>query len=119
MPRLIFSLFLTYAAVAQTKVDPARVTRLMQRAVVVDLHDDTTQMIVDEGYDLGILHDFGQVDIPRMRKGGVSGLFMSVWTDSDRYTPTESIRRALIHVDGVRRSEERRVGKERPPPAVP
>src|ERR1039458_8321993 len=110
MPRLIFSLFLTYAAVAQTKVDPERAARLMQRAVVVDLHDDTTQMIVDEGYDLGILHDFGQVDIPRMRKGGVSGLFLSIWTDSDRYTPTEAIRRTLIQIDAVRRETARHPG---------
>jgi membrane dipeptidase len=107
MHRLIFPLFLAYAAVAQTKVDPARVTRLLQRAVVIDLHDDTTQMIVDEAYDLGKLHDYGQVDIPRMRKGNVSGMFMSIWTDSDRYTPTEAIRRTLIQIDGVRREVAR------------
>ena len=62
--------------------------RLLQRAVIIDLHDDTTQMIVDEGYNLAEKHDFGQVDIPRMRAGHVSGLFLSIWTDPDRYTPT-------------------------------
>jgi membrane dipeptidase len=83
------------------------VTRLLQRAVLIDLHDDTTQMIVDEGYNLAEKHDFGQVDIPRMRAGHISGLFLSIWTDPDRYTPTEAVRRALEEIDAVRRETAR------------
>jgi len=56
---LVFFLVLGFSAIAQTKVDPARVDRLLARAVVIDLHDDTTQMIVDEGYNLGERHDYG------------------------------------------------------------
>jgi membrane dipeptidase len=111
MHRLALLLFLGYSATAQTKVEPARVDRLLQRAVVIDLHDDTTQMIVDEGYNLGEKHDFGQVDIPRMREGHVGGLFLSIWTDSDRYTPTEAIRRTLVQIDGVRREVARHPGE--------
>src|SRR5580658_6050521 len=95
MVKLALPLAVAFAAFAQTNVDPARVTRLLQRAVIIDLHDDTTQMILDEGYNLAEKHSFGQVDIPRMRAGHISGLFMSIWVDTDRYTPTESIRRAL------------------------
>jgi membrane dipeptidase len=95
------------AACAQTRVDPARVTRLLERAVLIDLHDDTTQMILDEGYNLAEKHDYGQVDIPRMRAGHVSGLFLSIWTDPDRYTPTEAVRRALEQIDAVRRETAR------------
>jgi membrane dipeptidase len=91
------------AAMAQTKVDPARVTRLLQRAVVLDLHDDTTQMIVDEGYDLAERHDYGQVDVPRMREGHATGVFLSIWTDAVRYTPAEAIRRALDQIDAIDR----------------
>src|SRR5260370_26059991 len=107
MNRLALLLLLEFSATAQTKVDPARVDRLLQRAVVIDLHDDTTQMIVDEGYNLGEKHDYGQVDIPRMRAGHVSGLFLSIWTDSDRYTPVEAIRRTLEQIDAVRREVAR------------
>jgi len=107
MTRTVVGLLLACAAAAQTRVDPARVARLLERAVVVDLHDDTTQMMVDEGYNLGELHDYGQVDIPRMRKGHVSGLFLSIWTDSERYTPPESIRRALDEIDTARREVAR------------
>jgi membrane dipeptidase len=101
---------LAYSATAQTKVDPARVERLLERAVVIDLHDDTTQMILDEGYNLGEKHDYGQVDTPRMRAGHVSGLFLSLWTDSDRYTPGEAIRRTLQQIDAVRREIARHPG---------
>ena len=110
MLRLALALFWAYSATAQTKVDPARVERLLERAVVIDLHDDTTQMILDEGYNLGEKHDYGQVDIPRMRTGHVSGLFLSLWTDSDRYTPGEAIRRTLQQIDAVHREIARHPG---------
>ena len=90
MNRLAVLLLLAFSATAQTRVDPARVDRLLQRAVIIDLHDDTTQLIVDEGYNLGEKHDYGQVDIPRMRAGHVGGLFLSIWTDTGRYTPAGS-----------------------------
>ena len=108
---LCFLCFLpAFPAVAQTKADPARVERLLQRAIVLDLHDDTTQMIVDEGYNLGEKHDYGQVDIPRMRAGHVGGIFLSIWTDTDRFTPTEAVRRTLEQIDGVKREVARHPG---------
>ncbi|HLY18410.1 MAG TPA: dipeptidase [Bryobacteraceae bacterium] len=94
-------------AAAQTKADPARLERLLRRAVVLDLHDDTTQMIVDEAYDLTVRHDYGQVDVPRLREGHVTGVFLSIWTDAVEYTPPEAIRRALEQIDAVRREVAR------------
>ena len=111
MIKLVLLLAIALAALAQTaNVDAARVSRLLDRAVIVDLHDDTTQMLLDEGYDLAEKHAFGQVDIPRMRAGHVGGLFLSIWTDPDRYTPTEAIRRALEQIDAVRRQVARHTG---------
>src|ERR1035438_2722905 len=107
MYRFALFLLLAISASAQTKADPARVDRLLRRAVVIDLHDDTTQMILDEAYNLGEMHDYGQVDIPRMRAGHVGGLFLSLWTDTGRYTPTEAIRRTLQQIDAVRREVAR------------
>ena len=83
MNKLVLVLVLGFSAAAQTKVDPSRVARLLNRAVVIDLHNDTTQMIVDEGYNLAEKHDYGQVDIPRMRTGHAGALFLSLWTDTD------------------------------------
>jgi len=98
---------LAVPAAAQTKADPARLERLLRRAVVLDLHDDTTQMIVDEAYDLTVRHDYGQVDVPRLREGHVTGVFLSIWTDAVEYTPPEAIRRALEQIDAVRREVAR------------
>jgi len=103
-------LLLAASAAAQSKTAPTRVSRLLDRAVVIDLHDDTTQMITDEAYDLSVEHDYGQVDIPRMRKGHVTAIFFSIWTDTDRYTPLEAIRRTLDQMDAVRREVARHPG---------
>ena len=59
------------------------------------------------GYDLTQRHDYGQVDVPRMRQGHVAGVFLSIWTDAVQYTPAESIRRALDQIDAVRREVAR------------
>lgn len=103
IPGLAVLLTVVFSAASQTKVDAGRVTRLLQRAIVLDLHDDTTQMIVDEGYDLAEKHDYGQVDLPRMREGGASGVFLSIWTSAELYTPPESARRALDQIDAIQR----------------
>ena len=105
MLRLIVLLLVTIpGAIA---ADSARVARLLNRAIIIDLHDDTTQMILDEGYNLAEHHTFGQVDIPRMRAGHVSGIFMSIFVDADRYTPGEAVRRSLAEIDAVRRETAR------------
>ncbi len=103
LPLCVFAI----TAFGQTQVDPARINRLLDRAIIVDLHDDTTQMIVDEHYNLADRHDFGEVDIPRMRQGHIGGIFFSIWTDSEKYTPTEAIRRSLDQIDAVRREVAR------------
>src|SRR5690348_16634429 len=103
MTRFLVCCVLAASALAQNRSDTARLARLLERAVIIDLHDDTTQMIVDEHYNLGERHTYGQVDIPRMREGHTGGLFFSIWTDSERYTPLESIRRALEEIEAVRR----------------
>jgi Membrane dipeptidase (Peptidase family M19) len=59
-------------------------------------------MIVDEGYDLADAHDYGQVGVPRMRRGRATGVFLAIWTDAVAYTPAQSIQRALDQIDAVR-----------------
>ncbi len=107
MHRFLPLLLTGLSAAAQVNVDAGRVRRVLDQAIVLDLHDDTTQLMVDEAYRLAERHDFGQVDIPRMREGGVTGLFLSLWTDPGGYTPTETIRRTLEQIDAVRREVAR------------
>src|SRR4051794_1969923 len=58
----------------------ARAKQVHDAAIVVDSHDDTTQRLLSEkGFDLGTRHENGNVDIPRMRDGGLDALFFSIW----------------------------------------
>src|SRR4051812_25463463 len=107
MMKLALCLAVAISAAGQSPTDPMRVMRLLQRAVLVDLHDDTTQMIVDEAYSLGEKHDYGQVAPPRRRTGHVPGFFFSIGNDPDRSPPTEAPRRPLEQMDGVRREPAR------------
>src|ERR1700726_3893363 len=49
------------------------------RSIVVDTHDDTTQRLLDPKFDLGTRHPDGSIDIPRMREGGLSAIFFSIY----------------------------------------
>jgi membrane dipeptidase len=86
---------------------PPQPASLLERSVVLDLHCDTPMLIQAEGFDLGRRHDYGQVDIPRMREGGVSGVFFSIYTSVTSGTPLEAVKKALEIIDGVRREVAR------------
>ncbi len=76
--------------------------RVLERSMVLDLHCDTPMLITDEGFNLGERHDYGHVDIPRLRQGGVTGVFFSIYTSPTAQPPPESVKRALAIIDAVR-----------------
>src|SRR5215831_2208479 len=79
-----------------------RAKQLHDRAIVVDSHDDTTQrLIFDKVFDIGKRNPNGNIDIPRMRDGGMDGLFFSIWVPSDVTGPT-AVKRAFDQIDAVR-----------------
>ena len=80
---------------------PAAKLSLLERSIVLDLHCDTPMLISAEGYDLGERHDYGQVDIPRMREGGVTGVFFSIYTSATTMPPAAAAKRALEIIDDV------------------
>lgn len=62
----------------------ARAKQIHDRAIVVDTHDDTTQrLLFDKTFDIAVRQKNGNIDIPRMREGGLDGLFFSIWVPSD------------------------------------
>src|SRR5262245_65506167 len=73
-----------------------------QRAIVVDTHADTTQrLIFDPKFNLAERHSDGNIDIPRMRDGGLDALFFSIWVPSDVTGPI-AVKRAFDQIDAVR-----------------
>ena len=75
--------------------------KLTHSAIVVDTHDDTTQRLLDPKFDLGVRHSDGSIDIPRMKEGGLDGIFFSIWM-SGKVTGPEAVKRATAQIGAVR-----------------
>ncbi len=78
-----------------------RARKLHFASIVVDTHDDTTQRFLDGGFDLGARSSSGGIDIPRMKEGGLGGIFFSIWIPSKIAGP-EAVKHALDQIDEVR-----------------
>ena len=94
------------AAAPDTAPEPITISdqarRVHAAAIVVDTHADTTQRLVAPGgFDLGVRHSDGNVDIPRMRQGGLGAQFFSIWVPSDVTGPA-AVKRSLQQIDAVR-----------------
>jgi len=86
-------------AAAQSVSDQAK--KLQSSSIVIDTHDDTTQRLLDPKFDLSVRHSDGNIDIPRMKEGGLSAIFFSIWIPSKILGP-EAVKKALDQIDAVR-----------------
>src|SRR4029077_17754251 len=78
-----------------------RAHKLQFSSIVIDTHDDTTQRLFSKAYDLGKRNADGAIDTPRMREGGMNGIFFSIWIDGRTMGPP-AIQKALDQIDAVR-----------------
>jgi len=73
---------------------------------VADLHDDTPLNVM-KGIDIGVRNSIGQIDIPRMKEGGLDLIFFSVWLDSVYYMDNDyAYERANEIIDAVEAVEQ-------------
>lgn len=78
-----------------------RAAQIHRDAIVIDTHADTVQrMFFDKTFDIGARHADGNIDIPRMREGGLDAMFFSIWVPSD-VTGPPAVKRALDLIDAV------------------
>ena len=91
-------LFLSRAVSADEIAERAR--KLHFSSLVLDTHDDTTQRFFSKDFDLGKRNPDGQVDIPRLREGGMDAIFFSIWIDG-RITGPPAVEKALDQIDAV------------------
>ena len=80
--------------------------KLTYSSVVMDTHDDTTQRMLDPKFDLGLRHTDGSIDIPRMKEGGLTGIFFSIWIPS-KITGPEAVKRAKTQIAAVQEQVKR------------
>jgi membrane dipeptidase len=74
--------------------------RVLQRAIIIDTHADTPQMMLDANYDLADPASPFMVSIPKARTGHLGAEFMSIWVDVD-WPKDDLIHRALDLIDAV------------------
>ncbi len=86
----------------RTRAEAEDVARkVLEHAVVIDTHEDTPQMFLDEGYDLADPNSPFMVSIPKMRAGHLGGAFFSIWVDV-KWPPGDLIHRGIDLIDAVR-----------------
>lgn len=78
-----------------------RARQVHERAIVIDGHADTPQRLLDTRFDIGARHDTGNLDIPRMRAGGLDAVFFSIWVPGT-VKGAVAVTRALAQIDAVR-----------------
>ncbi len=99
----ILLLGLPLIASAQTVKISQHARDLHFSSIVMDTHDDTTQRLLDPQFDLGARHDDGNIDIPRMKAGGLDGIFFSIYMPGTITGPV-AVEKALGQIDAVRRA---------------
>jgi len=78
-----------------------------RKAIVVDTHNDILSMMTDDNYDIGV-SSTGKyhTDLARMKQGGLTAEFFSVYVDRKYATEGGAARRALDMIDYVYRAAE-------------
>ena len=67
------------------KTDPLAVHK---SAIVIDTHADTTQRMLDDGYDLTDPLKGGYLNFESARQGNLGAEFFSIWVDPPRLRAT-------------------------------
>ena len=85
-----------------------RALKLQRSAIVVDTHNDILSFMYDEDYDVGE-SSLGRyhTDIARMKEGGLTAEFFSVYVDRSYAEKGGAARRAMDLIDRVYRAAER------------
>ena len=97
---LLSSLTAVFAA-ERTPAEADKVAQqVLARAIIIDTHSDTPQMMLDEGYDLADPKSPFMVSIAKMREGHVGAEFFAIWVMVD-WPPRDLIQRALDLIDVV------------------
>jgi membrane dipeptidase len=90
------------SASSPVATDPLSIHR---RAIIVDMHADTTQRLVDENVDLQKQLVDGHLDAVRAKQGGLDAQFFSIWVDPALFGGggPSAVKRADIQIEAVRK----------------
>lgn len=97
---------LTGTLLAQKSDDTAqRAQKLHFSSLVLDTHIDVTPKLQQQGWNIAEEHTTGHIDLPRMKKGGLNGLFFSIYM-SGRVTGPKAVNDAVERIAAVHKLTE-------------
>ncbi len=70
--------------------------------LMIDTHADTPQAMLDFNVDISTEVEGLHLDLPKMRRGGLSAVFMSIWVDPRRYPAESAWQRAQALMENIR-----------------
>lgn len=101
----VLSLLVAFAGAspAQTRDEKLwkKALKLHRDAVVIDTHSDTTSRILDNGFDMGTRSTDGNMDLPRIKEGGLDAEFFAIYVAARYAREGGAARRALDMIDIV------------------
>ncbi len=121
MPQGLLAAFALAVPLAAAEPDAALLTRaqaLLERAPLVDTHNDLPSMLLERnggdltGLDLGVVHPELCADIPRLRQGRVGAQYWSVFTESSNMKTNQSLHEAIREFDVIREMVRRQPALE-------
>ncbi len=118
---LVFS-FSTFAQTMPKDADSKlweKALKIHKKAIVIDGHNDITSPMVDEDFSLasnsrGKFHQDGDpfhTDISRLKDGGITGEFFSIYVSGTDYQKGGKMRRAMDLIDATYREVEKNPGQ--------
>ncbi|HEX6125604.1 MAG TPA: dipeptidase [Pyrinomonadaceae bacterium] len=123
MKKLLFLVLalsaVTYSQTMPPGADPAvwaQALKIHRKAIIVDGHNDITGPMVDDDFDLGTSSvgrfqrsgDPMHTDLARLKAGGMTGEFMSIYVSGSTLTSGGAMRRAMDLIDATYREAEKR-----------
>ncbi len=86
---LIFIVLFAGGSISSTQrtISDAEVMRVHQQALTVDTHVDTPMNMLGQGFDVGKRQNSGDVDLVRMKEGGLDAIFFAAFVGQRPRTP--------------------------------
>ena len=82
---------------------PADPLSIHRRAIIVDMHADTVQRVIDENVDINQRLGDGHLDAVRAKEGGLDAQFFSIWVEPQLFGGggASATKRADIQIDAI------------------
>jgi len=108
MRKILTLLLLPLLSYAQTDPIKEKAAKIHAKALVIDTHADVPINMMKDSFDVAVEHSYEkdgtQIDFPRMKKGGMDGMFFAVYLGQGKRTPeanAEAKKKALAIFDKI------------------